>query len=127
MQALLCPNWFMKAAGAEAIRNGSPIELFTSTGDGQEFGAGGNINFFGNESPVPITPVTSGHAYYNRPSSGLPVNIFQQGPAAAVNDFRNPILGLDFRDGGLAVSMICRTGIWTSALRRTLEWRSALA
>lgn len=79
--------------------SGSPIELFTSTGDGQEFGAGDNINFFGNESPIEIAPIKSGHAYYNRPSSGLPVNIFADGPAA-VNDFRNPILGLDKRDGG---------------------------
>jgi hypothetical protein len=78
---------------------GSPIEVFTSTGDGQEYGAGDNINFFGNENAIEIAPLKSGHAYYNRPSSGLPVNIFQQGPAA-VSDFRNPILGLDNRDGG---------------------------
>lgn len=79
--------------------SGEPIEIFTSTGDGQEYGAGDNINFFGNENAVQIGPVQSGHAYYNTPSGALPVNIFKNGPAA-ISDFRNPILGLDTRDGG---------------------------
>ncbi len=78
---------------------GTPIEIFTTTGDGQEYGAGDNVNFFGDENAVPIGPVKGGHAYYNRPSSGLPVNFFAAGPAA-INSFRNPILGLDNRDGG---------------------------
>jgi hypothetical protein len=78
---------------------GTPIELYTSTGDGQEFGAGDNINFFGNENALAIAPEKSGHAYYNKPSNGLPVNIFQQGVAAVAN-FRNPILGYDTKDGG---------------------------
>jgi Carboxypeptidase regulatory-like domain len=77
----------------------SPIELFTTTGDGQEYGAGDNINFFGNENAVQIAPITHGHAYYNSPSNGLPVNMFKEGVAAA-SDFRNPILGLDNKDGG---------------------------
>jgi hypothetical protein len=76
--------------------SGSPIEDFTTTGDGQEFGAGDNINFFGNESAIPISPVTYGHRY-NQPG-GFP-NLFKGG-AATVSDFRNPILGLDTRDGG---------------------------
>ena len=41
--------------------------LFTSTGDGQEYGAGDNVNFFGNENAVQIAPITHGHAYYNSP------------------------------------------------------------
>ncbi len=77
----------------------SPIELYTTTGDGQEYGAGDNINFFGNENAVQIAPITHGHAYYNSPSNGLPVNMFKEGVAAA-SDFRNPILGLDNKDGG---------------------------
>ena len=77
----------------------SPIELFTTTGDGQEYGAGDNINFFGNENAIQIAPITHGHAYYNSPSNGLPVNMFKEGVAAA-SDFRNPILGLDNKDGG---------------------------
>ncbi|MGB8469177.1 MAG: hypothetical protein WCD71_03355, partial [Candidatus Sulfotelmatobacter sp.] len=77
----------------------SPIELYTTTGDGQEYGAGDNVNFFGNENAIQIAPITHGHAYYNSPSNGLPVNMFKVGVAAA-NDFRNPILGLDNKDGG---------------------------
>ena len=80
--------------------SGAPIELFTSTGDGQEFGAGDNINFFGNENAIPINPITSGHVY-SQPDGAFP-NIFKAGPAA-VNDFRNPILGMDTRDGGYGI------------------------
>ena len=79
--------------------SGSPIEIFTSTGDGQEYGAGDNVNFFGNENAIQIGPVKSGHAYYNNPSGALPVNLFKQG-TSAISDFRNPILGIDNKDGG---------------------------
>jgi hypothetical protein len=82
--------------------SGSPVELLTTTGGGQEYGAGDNENFFGDENAVPIGPVKSGHAYYNQPSSGLPVNFFANG-TAAINSFRNPILGLDNRDGGTGI------------------------
>ena len=82
--------------------SGSPVEVLTSTGGGQEYGAGDNSNFFGEENAVPIGAVKSGHAYYNRPSSGLPVNIFANG-TAVINSFRNPILGLDNRDGGTGI------------------------
>jgi hypothetical protein len=82
--------------------SGSPIEILTTTGGGQEYGAGDNSNFFGEENAVPIGPVQCCHAYYNRPSSGLPVNIFANG-TAAINSFRNPILGLDNRDGGTGI------------------------
>ena len=82
--------------------SGSPVEILTTTGGGQEYGAGDNSNFFGDENAVPIGPVKSGHAYYNRPSSGLPVNFFANG-TAAINSFRNPILGLDNRDGGTGI------------------------
>ena len=76
--------------------SGAPVELFTSTGDGQEYGAGDNSAYFGNENAIEITPIKSGHRY-NQPND-FP-NMFAQGPAA-VNDFRNPILGLDNRDCG---------------------------
>ena len=79
--------------------SGSPVEIFTSTGDGQEYGAGDNINFFGNENAIQMGPVKSGHAYYNNPSGALPVNLFKQG-VSAISDFRNPILGIDNKDGG---------------------------
>jgi hypothetical protein len=79
--------------------SGAPVEIGTTTGGGQEYGAGDNANFFGEENSVPLGHVEYGHAYYNRPSSGLPVNFFQQG-TAAINNYRNPILGIDNRDGG---------------------------
>jgi hypothetical protein len=79
--------------------SGSPIEIYTSTGDGQEYGAGDDVNFFGNENAVQIGPINGAKAYYNQPSGGLPVNIFKNG-TAAISNFRNPILGLDNNDGG---------------------------
>ncbi len=75
---------------------GSPIEFFTSTGDGQEYGAGDNINFFGNENAVQIAPIKGGHRY-NQPG-GFP-SLFAVGGNAQA-DFRNPILGLDNKNGG---------------------------
>lgn len=82
--------------------SGQPIEIFTTTGDGQEFGGGDNVNFFGLETAVPIGPIQSGHVYHTAGSSGfgdggLPVNIFKD-PAAAYGSYRNPILGLDNRN-----------------------------
>jgi hypothetical protein len=82
--------------------SGSPVEVLTTTGGGQEYGAGDNSNFFGDENAVPVGPLKCCHAYYNQPSSGLPVNIFANG-TAAINSFRNPILGLDNRDGGTGI------------------------
>ena len=76
--------------------SGAPIELFTSTGDGQEYGAGDNANYFGNENSVPVAPAKSGHVY-SQPGN-FP-NFFKAGPAA-INDFRNPILGVDNKDCG---------------------------
>ena len=82
--------------------SGTPIEVYTTTGDGQEYGAGDNSSFFGNENAVPIGPYTSGKAYKNQPSNSLPVNIFSNG-IAAVSNWRNPILGLDNKDGGAGI------------------------
>jgi len=88
-----------------AAGSGQPIEVSTSNGDGQAFGGADAASFFDNENAIPIGPITSGHANYNTPGSngvgtgGLPVNIFKN-PEAAFNNYRNPILGLDTRDGG---------------------------
>ena len=83
--------------------SGSPIEVYTTTGDGQEFGAGDNVNFFNNDNAIPIGPIGgSGHAYYHSASNGLPVNIFKNG-VAEVSNWRNPILGMDTRDGGFGI------------------------
>jgi hypothetical protein len=88
-----------------AAGSGQPIEVSTSNGDGQAFGGADAASYFDNENAIPIGPIQSGHAYYNTPGSngvgtgGLPVNIFKD-PEAAFNNYRNPILGLDKRDGG---------------------------
>ncbi len=74
--------------------SGAPIEIFTTTGDGQEFGAGDNGNFFGLETAVPIAHSQSGHAYKQ---SDRTVNIFKD-PLAAASNYRNPILGIDNRN-----------------------------
>lgn len=79
--------------------SGQPLQIWPSNFTTQSFGEGdANDNFLSLETAVPIGPVPShGHAYYGVPSGGLPVNIFKN-PAAAVADYRNPILGLDTRD-----------------------------
>ena len=99
--------------------SGSPIEILTTTGGGQEYGAGDNSNYFGEENAVPIGPVKYGHAYYNKPSSGLPVNFFANG-TAAINSFRNPILGLDNRDGGFGIAQ------WAALLEYGLQHQEEL-
>jgi hypothetical protein len=85
--------------------SGTPIEVYTTTGDSEEFGSGDNNAFFSNQNAIPIGRVVSGHAY-NDPAGGaagqLPRNIFQAG-AAEANNWRNPILGLDTRDGGAGI------------------------
>ena len=83
--------------------SGLPIEVYTTTGDSEEFGSGDNTNYFSNQNAVPIGPYKSGHVYndpnQNAGTGQLPRNIFPNGTAEA-NNWRNPILGLDSRDGG---------------------------
>jgi len=83
--------------------SGTPIEVYTTTGDSEEFGSGDNNNYFSNENAVPLASYKSGHAYndpnQNAGTGQLPRNIFPNGTAEA-NNWRNPILGLDTRDGG---------------------------
>jgi hypothetical protein len=93
--------------------SGLPITLGTVNGGGQAFGEGDSSNFFGygnSENAIPISPANlgQGSAHYNTPGSngigtgGLPVNMFAD-PVAAYNNVRQPILGLDTRDGGFGV------------------------
>ena len=53
--------------------SGAPVELFTSTGDGQEYGAGDNVNYFGNENAVPVAPAKKA----GQPSISQPGNFPQ--------------------------------------------------
>jgi hypothetical protein len=87
-----------------AAGSGQPIEVSTTNGDGQAFGAGDAASFFDNENAIPIGPIQSGHRYATAGSGGvgtggLPLNIFKN-PEAAFNNYRNPILGVDTRDFG---------------------------
>jgi hypothetical protein len=79
--------------------SGTPIEVGSTNFNAQEFGSADGINVFNNDTAVPIIPETHEHAYYNSPSSGLPVNAFKNGTADVTN-WRNPILGLDTKDCG---------------------------
>jgi len=97
-------------AGIFTAGSGTPNEVYTTTGDSEEFGSGDNNNFFSNQNAIPIGPVQSGHAYFDPTQNAscfgctgqLPYNIFKNGTAAA-NSYRNPILGLDTRDGGAGI------------------------
>ena len=88
--------------------SGQPIQIGTTDGNGQAFGEADSISYASNENAIPIAPIQSGRAYYNTPGSGniatggLPVNIFKD-PVAAFNNYRNPILGVDTRDGGFGI------------------------
>jgi hypothetical protein len=90
--------------------SGLPITLGTINGGGQAFGEGDSANFFGygvSENAIPIGQLPSVGVHYTNGSngignSGFGVNLFAN-PAAAYNDIRQPILGLDTRDGGFGV------------------------
>jgi len=93
--------------------SGLPLILGTINGGGQAFGEGDSSNFFGygfSENAIPLSPanVGQGSAHYNTPGTngvgtgGFGVNIFSN-PEAALNNVRQPILGLDTHDGGLGV------------------------
>jgi hypothetical protein len=93
--------------------SGLPITLGTNNGGGQAFGEGDSVNFFGNgnsENAVPIGPLPKvGVHYVVDPVLGnqLP-NAFSSDPtgaaqAAVFNQFRQPILGLDNKDGGWGI------------------------
>ena len=77
--------------------SGTPVEMLGTLGSaGQEYGSGDGSAYSSNANVIQIAPIKSGHAY-SQPGN-FP-NIFAAGPAA-ISDFRNPILGLDTRDGG---------------------------
>jgi hypothetical protein len=81
--------------------SGTPMEVYTTTGDSEEFGSGDNNNYFSNQNAIPIGPYKTGVFFHPEyvDSGQLPVNIFKDGTAQA-NNWRNPILGLDTRNGG---------------------------
>jgi hypothetical protein len=90
--------------------SGQPITLGTANFGGQAFGEGDSNNFFGygiSENAIPIGQLPSVGVHYTNGSNGIGtsgygVNLFAN-PEAAWNSFRQPILGLDTRDGGFGV------------------------
>ncbi len=94
-----------------AAGSGIPTQVGTTFGDYEAFGAcDGADGYCGNydsENAVPIGPIPHVHAYKCVTSTGFckgqgngyPVNYFSNGVAQAQN-WRNPILGIDNRDGG---------------------------
>jgi hypothetical protein len=92
-----------------AAGSGQPLPVGTTNGGGQAFGEADSVAFAANgntENAIPIGPLNQGNsAHYNVAGSngvgtgGLPVNLFKN-PEAVYNNFRNPVLGFDTRDGG---------------------------
>jgi hypothetical protein len=91
-------------ASVFAAGSGQPIQIGTTDGNSEAFGEATSAAYGANENAIPIGTIQSGHAYFTSGSNGvgtggLPVNIFKD-PSAAYNNYRNPILGVDTRDGG---------------------------
>ena len=82
--------------------SGQPLQVWPGPANNFTTGAFGEAdpsdNYLSLETAVPIGPIPNhSHPHYNVLSGGLPVNLFSN-PAAAVANYRNPILGLDNRD-----------------------------
>jgi len=94
-----------------AAGSGLPMTLGTINGGGQSFGEGDSVNFLGygnSENAIPIGPIP-GVSVHKKVAgsngigtSGLGINLWAD-PAAVFNSIRQPILGLDTRDGGFGV------------------------
>lgn len=97
-----------------AAGSGMPTQVGTTYGDYQGFGAcdGVGCSDYDMENAVPIGPMPHVHAYncpgYNftgfcsNQTSGYPVNYFSNG-TNQISNWRNPILGVDTRDGGAGI------------------------
>ncbi|HYL11399.1 MAG TPA: carboxypeptidase-like regulatory domain-containing protein [Terriglobales bacterium] len=94
-----------------AAGTGLPMTLGTINGGGQAFGEGDSVNFLGygnSENAIPIGPIPGSSVHRNVlgsngvGTSGLGINLWAD-PSAVYNSIRQPILGLDTRDGGFGV------------------------
>jgi len=108
--------------------SGLPVTLGTINGGGQAFGEGDSVNFFGNgnsENAIPIGPLGNASGVHYNPTGtsgcgntgigtgGFGPNLFAN-PAQAFCNIRQPILGLDNKDGGWGV--IRGLGYWNMDL-----------
>jgi len=98
-----------------AAGSGVPTQVGTTFGNYQSFGSCDGVGCadYDLENAVPIGPVPSRHANYcpgnqigngfcSAHTNGFPVNYFPDGVNQASN-WRNPILGIDTRDGGAGI------------------------
>ncbi|MFY9909365.1 MAG: carboxypeptidase-like regulatory domain-containing protein [Candidatus Sulfotelmatobacter sp.] len=98
-----------------AAGSGLPTQVGTTYGDYQSFGSCDGVGCadYDLENAVPIGPVPNRHAYVcpgnqfgtgfcANQTNGYPVNYFADGVNQAQN-WRNPILGVDTRDGGSGI------------------------
>jgi hypothetical protein len=97
-----------------AAGSGVPTQVGTTGGNYQSFGSCDGIGCgdYDMENAVPLGPVPNRHAYScpgntysgfcSTQSNGFPVNYFPNGVLQASN-WRNPILGIDNRDGGSGI------------------------
>ncbi len=98
-----------------AAGSGVPTQIATTDSNYQSFGSCDGIGCadYDMENAVPIGPVPNRHAYYcpgnqigngfcATQTNGFPVNYFPNGVNQASN-WRNPILGIDNRDGGSGI------------------------
>jgi hypothetical protein len=101
-----------------AAGSGVPTQIGTTYGDYQAFGGCDGIGCadYDMENAVPLGPVPNRHAYYcpgnqsgtsangfcSTQTNSFPVNYFPTGVNQASN-WRNPILGIDGRDGGAGI------------------------
>jgi hypothetical protein len=111
-----------------AAGTGLPITVGTANGGGQAFGEGDSVNFaaYGNSEnaiavgPLPKTGVFKTSGSNGVGTSGIGVNLFAD-PEAAFNAFRQPILGLDTKDGGFGI--IRGLGYWNVDLSMKKEFK----
>ena len=82
--------------------SGTPVIVASSFFANQSYGGADGVGFGNNENALPIGPIGPTGVYQNSPSNALPVNFFKNGVAQAMN-WRNPILGLDTKDGGAGI------------------------
>jgi hypothetical protein len=91
-----------------AAGSGVPTQVGTTFGNYQSFGSCDGVGCadYDLENAVPIGPVPNRHANYcgtcSGQTNGYPVNYFPDGVAQAQN-WRDPILGIDTRDGGSGI------------------------
>ncbi len=119
-----------------AAGSGVPTQISTTFGNYQSFGACDGVGCadYDMENAVPIGPVPNRHAYYcpgntysgfcSTQTIGYPVNYFPNGGLQASN-WRNPILGIDSRDGGSGILGGWRIGTRILASRRASAWPKA--